>query len=1111
MSAGVARRASSSNGSTPSGTTGARNGPLSALLRQTLRLDSAAARVGAAVSSTDELLRRKGELDRARAAGLVPDSDYNSRLAALQANMAAQLDSPAQVPVVASPVAAVGDADNTVCTPSSAGGTAKTPSAATAGSASGSAAAKRKREDAALSVTLGVKRPKAAPLGQPGLGGFGFVFKGKLGGRLVEVPVPEPVVGRFACEGAPACEWRTDSLAGLAGHNRSCRKALRVAAARDTAAAARDAAARAAAQHAELEQRAARERFVAHMQPIQDALREVFRHYGGRVTVKDMAAWQLERYAGPFPFDNDDLSEAMLTIALGDRSWEETRTTGMDDVAWVLRAEEIELCEPGQGRRATQSTRNAEAADAAAPGVPRAAGAAAGDCAAEADGGEDGAAWDADSKEDGAVDGGAGRGNDASAWEEEDDIAARRRQRRASGIDGRSTNRGSRRRLVHTNAFKAEVLQACEEDDGARQSDIAERFGITQSLVSAWKKNSNAIYGAAADDVLRGMRQVKLGGQKARWMEMEAELIANIRELRKRGRKIGRRYVATKAKQIFGQMNPDAAPDAFKASPTWRHRFLRRHNLVRRKRSNKKQLSLAELLPVVQEWHGQLAAMVSAPAPAPALDAVNPAPALDGKWGRFPPERRSNVDEVPLEYVADDMHTYEVKGIKHVHVSQQSEALSKRQATLLLCFSALGPLPNLGLIFRGTGKRVSKVEQAALAAAAPNVDVYWQPKAWSDRPVMLDWQKRTWKPFTEKHYPEGETLLLLDGLDSHTHIETRRAIKKRGTLCWYGPAGRTHLWQPVDAGAGALLKFLYNECQDEWLDTEENLERWNGTMTASERRIMMATWSGQAWTKFQTDVYSQARRRYFEKTGCLMTADGSDDVKITPEGTHALGGYTFTRLPPATAEGDNCSDGEDDAEPPVPDPSDSDPDSDDAADSEDDVAAAPIAFGAALSTEFCPTGFELACDPYRPAVERTALIGKSVAFRCAHSGWGIFVIRTYAQTANANFVLRDRAGADLRAFLAAPAYAVGADGSAAVMDALKPNSWVLLKLRRIGAGPAPAAGAGPAFVPLGRSAAAAMAVAAVAAATAAAEVAAAARPRLDAMVAEELRRIGDVL
>jgi hypothetical protein len=955
-------------------------------------------------------------------------------------------------------------------------------------------------------VTLCVKRPKAAPLGQPGLGGFGFVLRGKLGGRLVEMPVPDPVVGRFACAAAPGCEWRTDLLAGLAGHNRACHKAQRVAAAHDAAAAAREAAreaaARAAAQRAQQERLALRERYVAHMRQVQDALRAVFKHHGGGVTEQDFNVWQSEHYTcKKFPFDNDDLSEAMSTIAICD----------LETLVWTLRDEELELDEPGQGRRAAEPPIEA-ATRGAAPGVPRAASGRASDDAADAGDGGDGAAWDADDENDGATDSEADGGAEAAAWEEEDDAGERRRRRRAAGIDGRCTNRGSVRRKVHTNAFKAEVLQACEEDDGARQSDIAERFGITQSLVSAWRKMSNAIYTAASDDVLRNLRQVKPSGQKARWTEMEAELIKNIRELRTRGRKIGRRYVTIKAKQIFGRLNPDAAADAFKASPTWRHRFLKRHDLVRRKRSNKKQLPLVELLPLLQQWHGQLGAMVSAPAPAPALDAAAPAPALDAKWGRFTPQRRFNADETPLHYVADNMHTYETRGKEQIHVGQQSEALSKRQATLLPCFSPRGPLPNLAIILRGTGKRVSRVETAALAAAAPNVDVYWQPKAWSDRPVMQDWQERTWKPFLAKHYPNDETLLLLDSLDSHKHIGFRRAVKRRRTLCWFGPAGRTHLWQPVDAGAAALLQFLYDECQDEWLDVEENLERWEANMTASERRIMMATWSGQAWTKFQSDKYSHARWRYFEKTGCLVTADGSDDGNINPEGTVALGGYRFMRLPPATAEGDNCSDGEDDAEEPaVPDTSGSDPDSDDAADKEDDAESAPIAFAEALRAEFCPTGFELACDPFRPVIERGTLIGQSVAFRCAHSGWGVFTIRTYAQTANANFVLRDRAGADLRAFLAAPSYAVGADGSAAVMDTLKPNSWVLLKQRRIGAGTAPASVAGPAYVPLGRSLAAAVASAALAEAREAAEAAAAARPRQEAAADEEMRRIGACL
>ena len=102
----------------------------------------------------------------------------------------------------------------------------------------------------------------------------------------------------------------------------------------------------------------------------------------------------------------------------------------------------------------------------------------------------------------------------------------------------------------------------------------------------------------------------------------------------------------------------------------------------------------------------------------------------------------------------------------------------------------------------------------------------------------------------------------------------------------------------------------------------------------------------------------------------------------------------------------------------------------------------------------------------------------------------------------ANFVLRDHDGDDLRALLAPAAYAVGVDGGA-VMDALKPGSWVLLKQQRTGAGAAPSAAAGPAYVPLGR------ATAAVAAAAAAAAAQAQARTHADAVATAAL--IGDHL
>ena len=49
-----------------------------------------------------------------------------------------------------------------------------------------------------------------------------------------------------------------------------------------------------------------------------------------------------------------------------------------------------------------------------------------------------------------------------------------------------------------------------------------------------------------------------------------------------------------------------------------------------------------------------------------------------------------------------------------------------------------------------------------------------------------------------------------------------------------------------------------------------------------------------------TDEYSQSRWRSFEKTGCLITADGSEDSKIQPEG---LKGYTVPPPLPVASSG----------------------------------------------------------------------------------------------------------------------------------------------------------------------------------------------------------------
>ena len=104
-------------------------------------------------------------------------------------------------------------------------------------------------------------------------------------------------------------------------------------------------------------------------------------------------------------------------------------------------------------------------------------------------------------------------------------------------------------------------------------------------------------------------------------------------------------------------------------------------------------------------------------------------------------------------------------------------------------------------------------------------------------------------------------------------------------LCFLGA---TDIWQPVDAGYGHLLKQKIRQVQDEWLMEEENMNIWMGNaeepLTTSKRRVLICYWVGEAHKILQEDTYAGFMRNCFEKTGCLLTADGSEDDKVKPEG-----------------------------------------------------------------------------------------------------------------------------------------------------------------------------------------------------------------------------------
>ena len=69
---------------------------------------------------------------------------------------------------------------------------------------------------------------------------------------------------------------------------------------------------------------------------------------------------------------------------------------------------------------------------------------------------------------------------------------------------------------------------------------------------------------------------------------------------------------------------------------------------------------------------------------------------------------------------------------------------------------------------------------------------------------------------------------------------------------------------------------------DEWLDDDDILAKWeDNTLTAPDRRILLANWYYKACKKA---LEGEAKMKYFQHAGALLTADGSDDDLIKLEG-----------------------------------------------------------------------------------------------------------------------------------------------------------------------------------------------------------------------------------
>lgn len=329
-----------------------------------------------------------------------------------------------------------------------------------------------------------------------------------------------------------------------------------------------------------------------------------------------------------------------------------------------------------------------------------------------------------------------------------------------------------------------------------------------------------------------------------------------------------------------------------------------------------------------------------------------------------------------------------------VEVKTPNDALRKRFCTGHLAFADRPWEQQFPccLVFRGKGLRISAAERAAYD---PRVKVFFQPKAWVDRAVLSEITKAFIEHEIQTSYGiDKEALWVGDNLECQTRPEFRSQMKEgmNATVKHYPPKTSDKGCAPVDNGLGGMWKAKIGEIQEAWLENDENALKWdNDTMTASEKRVALTAWAGEAWEWCCSgEAKRECLRRYLEKAGAMMTADGSGDEKITLEGLPVGFKYEFmhVEVDSAAAEEDDLEVEDEEDQDEIPDPVLPEPQ---LADEFDEVTDDPAQMLLTEEDPDEPEGFEFVeeCPDVRC---KKAMVGNKIMFRW-DCGWAQGVVK----------------------------------------------------------------------------------------------------------------------
>jgi hypothetical protein len=393
---------------------------------------------------------------------------------------------------------------------------------------------------------------------------------------------------------------------------------------------------------------------------------------------------------------------------------------------------------------------------------------------------------------------------------------------------------------------------------GLFQKDLAEQINVRACLLSKWKAQEVELF----DEVHQNPRLRKVRRQDSRkFPGLCDELYMKFYHRRMiLGLYTSELWLVINMRKLLARDQPPGWEYA-KLSNGWLHGYKKLYRISNQVRTNKKEKPLSERLPEIQKFHRWLI-----------YDLQGTAPQTDSKYGRFAPDNVYHMDQIPLAFVLSARMTLNPMGMACHLIQPKGGGLDKRQATIQLTIRARGEQNVLpAMIMRGQGNTCCLEELEAYNRLRGLIVIYFQPKAWADGYVMLDWLDQ----FQGSTQGQGERLL---GMDNHGAQCTQAFRNKMDSMRIqpaFTPPDCTDVVAPVDHHVGAALKHVMGKLYHAAL--EANYDEWttNG-LPSWKRRVLMAEWTALAWhtvIKRKTTLLWKA----FVSTGFCIAKDGSEN------------------------------------------------------------------------------------------------------------------------------------------------------------------------------------------------------------------------------------------